>query len=237
MRVAAVQFKADQTDQAGSQGRLIALAEQAAAGSDLVVLPELAATGYLFPNRAAVARVAEVADGPSLAGLAAVAARYGCWLVAGFAERDGRIFYNSARVIDAQGVLQFVYRKTLLFDADLPWASPGNTGYRRFETAAGTFGVGICMDLNDDRFTRWCAGADLDAIAFPTAWLEQGIQVWRYWAMRLLDVPAALVAANTYGFEWGTEFSGRSAILQKNRILAAAGRVGDGVIRGGVRPR
>jgi hypothetical protein len=154
--------------------------------------------------------------------------------VAGFAEREGTTLYNSARIIDDQGVLQFVYRKTLLFDADVPWAAVGNTGYRRFETAAGAFGVGICMDLNDDRFVAWCAGADLAAIAFPTAWLEQGIDVWRYWALRLLGVPAALVAANTFGFERGVEFSGRSAILQKNRILAAAGRVGEwGDSRGG----
>ncbi len=232
MRVAAVQFKADQADVEGSRQRLVSLADQAAPNSDLVVLPELAHTGYLFPDRAAVARVAEVADGPTCAVLAQVAARHRCWVVAGFAEREGTTLYNSARIIDDQGVLQFVYRKTLLFDADVPWAAVGNTGYRRFETAAGAFGVGICMDLNDDRFVAWCAGADLAAIAFPTAWLEQGIDVWRYWALRLLGVPAALVAANTFGFERGVEFSGRSAILQKNRVLAAAGRVGSGVIRG-----
>lgn len=231
MRVAAVQFKADQADPEASRRRLVALAEDAAAGADLVVLPELAATGYLFPHPSAVRAVAEPAEGPTLAALAPVARRHGCWLVGGFAERAGEALFNSARVVDDRGELRFVYRKTLLFEADVPWATPGDSGYQRFETAAGSFGVGICMDLNDDRFTAWCAAADLDAIAFPTAWLEQGINVWRYWAMRLLDIPAALVAANTFGWEQGVEFSGRSAILQRNRILAAAGRVGEGIIR------
>jgi len=232
MRVAAVQFKADQADLDGSRHRLLALATEAAQGADLVVLPEMATTGYLFESPAAVAAVAEKADGPTYTLLAAVAAQAGCWLVAGFPERDRGRLYNSAWVIDPRGALQFVYRKTLLFDADLPWATPGNSGYRRFETGAGAFGVGICMDLNDDDFVTWCRGADLDAIAFPTAWLEQGINVWRYWAWRLPRVAAALVAANTYGWERGIQFSGRSAILQQSRILAGAGLVGDHILRG-----
>ncbi|MEZ4469680.1 MAG: carbon-nitrogen hydrolase family protein [bacterium] len=231
MRVAAVQFKARKGDLGTSLRVLATLAQEAAEDADLVVLPEMAATGYIFPTAEDVAAVAEAPDGPTYQRLAPIAAQHGAWIVAGFPERAGDRLYNSALVIDDQGGLAFVYRKRLLFEADEHWATPGDSGYRRFETAAGAFGVGICMDLNDDRFLYWCARARLDAVAFPTNWLEQGIDVVRYWALRMFGQRAALVAANTHGSEGEVEFAGRSSVLAGRTLLASAPMVGDGIVR------
>ena len=235
MRVAAVQFKPPKGEGDEARRRLQALARRAAQGADLVVLPEMAATGYVFDGPDAIRPVAEDPEGPTFQALAPIAREAGVWMVGGFPERAGARLYNSAWIIDPTGALVAVYRKMLLFEADLPWATPGDTGYMRFETPQGAFGVGICMDLNDDAFVDWIVRSDLAAIAFPTNWLLQSderIDVWRYWAWRMSEAPrTALVAANTYGPEADIAFCGRSAIMRDWTVMAHAPEVGDGVIR------
>ncbi len=233
LHVAAVQYRARKGALAASRAELVALARQAAEGADLVVLPEMAVTGYVFPDAAAVAAVAETPGGPTAEAFAEVAAAERCWLVVGFPERDGDQLYNSALVLDPAGACAFVYRKTLLFDEDLHWATPGNSGYRVFGEPGRRFGVGICMDLNDARFVDWLHGQELAAVAFPTNWLqdETGIDLHTYWFWRLGRSGAALVAANTWGADGHVAFSGRSAILQRGRVLSSLPPAGHGIVR------
>lgn len=211
------------------------LADQAAAGADLVVLPEMAVTGYVFPDREAVAAVAEPAEGPTFDALRVVAKAHHCAIVSGFPEAAGDALYNSAWVIDPHGELAFVYRKTLLYTEDEHWATPGDSGYFAFDVAGARVGVGICMDLNDDRFVDWVRSEGCDAVAFPTNWVQSNedppIDTWQYWAWRLGDVRAALVAANTWGLDGTVLFSGRSAVLKERTIYAALPVTGDGVLR------
>lgn len=231
VKVAAIQSKAIKGDKAASLRRLTALARDAAIGADLLVLPEMAATGYVFDSPADIEPHLESPEGETFAALAPVARENGCWIVSGFAEHAGDRFFNSAHVIDPSGKLHACYRKTLLYDNDKTWATPGDSGYLRIETRAGAFTVGICMDLNDDRFVDWCRDADVRAIAFPTNWLDQGENVWPYWVWRLAGVRSALVAANTYGAEGTLRFVGTSAILAGPRLLAAAPKEGDFILR------
>ena len=231
MRVAAVQFKAARGDLEGSRARSAALAREAADGADLLVLPEMACTGYVFSSLGEARRVAEPADGETFRAWRAVAIERRCWVVGGLPESDGGLLYNSALVIDPEGHLAFTYRKTLLYDADRVWATPGDSGYRRFTTRAGAFGVGICMDLNDPRFLLWCWRSRLDAIAFPTNWVDEGREVWDYWGARVGGSGASLVAANTWGEDRGTAFTGRSAVLERGKVVAYAAATGDAVVR------
>ncbi len=230
MRVSAVQFKARREDLDASRAALVALADRAAARAHLCVLPEMAVTGYVHPSADHVRAVAEPPEGATFEALAPIAARHGTWLVCGFPELSGDSLYNSAMIVDPGGGLAGIYRKTLLYEADLPWATPGDTGYQRFECEAGAFGVGICMDLNDDSFTEWVRSADLRAVAFPTNWIDEDHDVWPYWAWRMADSGAALVAANTWGSEDGTRFRGLSAVVDGYTIRAAAPASGDGII-------
>ncbi len=233
MRVAAVQFRAVKGDVSASRSRLAALAGRAARDADLVVCPEMAITGYVFCGPEAVRAVAEPATGPTFAVLREVAREHRCFVVAGFPERDGDALYNSAWVIDARGDLAFLYRKTLLYTEDLPWATPGDSGYHAFEVQGTRVGVGICMDLNDDGFVDWIDAAGCEVVAFPTNWVrsdDDQIDTWTYWAWRLGGSPAALVAANTWGTDGHVEFSGRSAVLRQRTIHAALPRRGDGIL-------
>jgi predicted amidohydrolase len=234
MKVAAVQYKAVKGDKRASLARLAALADEAGGGAHLLVLPEMAATGYVFANREAIEPHAEHSEGETFQVLRKIARERRCWIVSGFAERDNDRLYNSAHIIAPSGDLHACYRKTLLYDTDKTWALPGDSGYVRVETPVGAFTVGICMDLNDDRFIHWCRAADVRAIAFPTNWLDQGANVWPYWAWRLEGVPAALVAANTYGPEEELRFIGESAVIQGRRLLASAPPSGDCIIRASI---
>lgn len=227
MKVVAVQYKAERADRARSLRAVAALADSAAPGADLVVLPEMAITGYAFAGADAVRAVAEGPRGDTFAALSPIARSRRAFVVCGFPEIAGDRLFNSAMVIDPTGELAFVYRKTLLFDADVPWATPGDSGYRAFDSEHGRFGVGICMDLNDDRFVDWVAAERVPTIAFPTNWIDEGENVWWYWRERLLGLRTSLVAANSWGEDGELRFTGESAILVDGKVVAHAPYVGD----------
>lgn len=240
MRVAAVQFRADRdgADAFGrSCGRLHALADEAARDADLVVLPELGASGYVLDPDDPVGharRLAEPAEGGQLAALAAIARARGAWIVGGYVERAGDLLFNAARVVAPDGTLVDSYRKTLLFDEDVPWATPGPGAWRVVDTGVGTFAVGICMDLNDGRFCAWLRRRRPDVLAFPTAWVDEGVAIWPYWQWRIDGSGVTLVAGNTWGTDRHLGFVGSSAVLDEESVQAGLGRTGDGIVRGRV---
>lgn len=240
MKLAAVQFKPNKQDGAAALAALAALVEQAAAqGARLVVCPEMATTGYLFRDADAIRARTETATGPGFQRLAAVARQHGCYIVCGYAERTddpAGPLYNSARVIGADGTLLCNYRKRLLFPADTTWAQAGDRPYPQLQTPLGLLTTGICMDLNDDRFTDFLRQAQARVIAFCTNWVDESLDVRPYWRYRLRGVGSYFVAANTYGWESEpghapTQFCGASAILAPDgRTLARAAPTGDAVI-------
>ncbi len=204
---------------------------------DLVVLPETAVSGYLLPRYDAALAVSESPEGGRFGDLSTRARRAGTWIVGGYVEREGDRLYNAARVIDRSGQLVASYRKTLLFDEDLPWATPGTGAYAVYDTGAGRFTVGICMDLNDPRFLRWCRRARADVVAFPTAWMDEGLDMRPYWQARMAGTGSTLVAANAWGRLGHLDLLGCSAIVDEHEVLAGLGPVGDGLIGADLGPR
>lgn len=231
MRVAAVQFEPVRGPSSGSLDRLAPLVAQAARDSDLVVCPEMAATGYLFPTVDAARAVAEIPSGPTFQALSPLARDAHAWVVCGFAEDAGDRLYNSALVIAPDGSLAFVYRKLLLYAPDHHWAQPGDAGVLVLDVGGLRVSVGICMDLNNPHFVAWLAAERIDVCAFPTNWVDEDSDVHGYWQERLAPTHTVLVAANRYGTEDVTRFSGRSAVLSRDTVYAVAPRVGDGIVR------
>jgi predicted amidohydrolase len=255
VKVAVIQFKAQKGDIPGAKralGRLISAAGER--GAELIVCPEMALTGYLFTDGAAAAEVAEPAAGEGLLYLGELAARHGAYLIVGYPERgleaaaDGRRprLYNSARIVGPDGTLRENYRKRLLFDSDTTWAEPGDTPYPLVDlwwgqlaagpSPRGLLSVGICMDLNDDRFTEFLREKRPRLLAFCTNWLDEGYDVLPYWQYRLRGTRSYFLAANTYGSEEApghklTRFCGGSAILAPGGQLMARGpREGDAIV-------
>jgi predicted amidohydrolase len=140
------------------------------AGADVVVLPELATSGYMFDSMEEAAAVAIEPDHAVLAGWARVAARGGAVVIGGFAERgeDDRV-YNSAAVFDGDRLVG-VYRKCHLWDQEKRWFTPGAEPPRVLDTRQGRIGVLVCYDLEFPEMTRTLALAGAELIAVPTNW-------------------------------------------------------------------
>lgn len=142
-------------------------------GADVVVLPELVTSGYMFTDTAEAATVAITAAHPLFADWAAEAARSprpGTVVVGGFCEAgDDGLTYNSAALVDATGV-RAVYRKIHLWDGEKLVFTPGAAVPPVVDTEHGRIAVIICYDLEFPELTRTVALAGADLIAVPTNW-------------------------------------------------------------------
>ncbi len=140
----------------------------AQSGVQLVVLPELAGSGYAFPDRETLSAHAEVADGSGvfLGWLWTQCREYGFDIVAGFAEREGDRFYNSSALIGPEGVIG-VYRKIHLFDTEKEVFTPGDLGVPVFERHGVNIAMLICYDWAFPEVWRMAAVAGADVIAHP----------------------------------------------------------------------
>ncbi|VDC24975.1 nitrilase-related carbon-nitrogen hydrolase [Pseudogemmobacter humi] len=167
--VSAVQFGAVPGDAAANR-RLIAGAvrAEAEAGAKLIVLPELAVSGYHL-DEALLRATAEPAAGETAELLAALAARHEATIVCGFCEDEGGRLYNSALLVTPQGQ-QVLYRKLHLFDGEKEVFTPGDRGLVLAETPVGTVGICVCYDLRFVEVARGLALMGADLLAVPTAW-------------------------------------------------------------------
>ena len=88
-------------------------------------------------------------------------------------ERDGNVLYNSVVMLDADGKSLGIYRKTHIPDdhyyQEKFYFTPGDTGFKVFETAYGKVGVGICWDQWFPETARCLALKGADIILYPTA--------------------------------------------------------------------
>ena len=149
--------------------------EAAARGADIVLLQELFATPYFcIEEDARRFELALPAEGhPVVERFRRLAAELGVVLPVSFFERAGRVFFNAVAVIDADGVVLGVYRKSHIPDApgyqEKYYFSPGDTGFRVWPTRHGVVGVGICWDQWFPEAARSMALMGAEVLLFPTA--------------------------------------------------------------------
>jgi predicted amidohydrolase len=142
----------------------------AAAGARIIVLPELTPSGYVFESPDEARSLAEPADGPTVTGWAAEAARLGVIIIGGFCElgQDG-LLYNSAVLTDPGGV-RSVYRKVHLWDAESDFFATGSAPPPVVDTQYGRIAMMICYDVEFPEWVRQPALAGADLLAVPTNW-------------------------------------------------------------------
>lgn len=145
-----------------------AIFSAAADGVDLLVLPELATSGYYLSG-------VDEARGVALAG---DDGRFAVWcqmlpptttVVLGFCEAAGDKLFNSAVVLETSGVLN-VYRKTHLWNDEKLIFTPGDEAPEPVDTAVGRLGTLICYDLEFPEMPRSLALAGAEILAVPTNW-------------------------------------------------------------------
>ncbi len=196
------------------------IGEAADRGATLIVLPELANSGYMFETREEAVSLAEDArTGTTVQAWAALAAARGLHLVAGLCERAGDRVYNSAVVIGPGGVLG-VFRKIHLWDQENRFFAPGDLGFQVLDLPFGKLGVLICYDGWFPESYRACALAGADIICIPTNWVPMPAQPAGREVMANTLVMAGahsngvfVIAADRIGTERGQPFLGNSLIV------------------------
>jgi predicted amidohydrolase len=208
-------------DKAGNVARSLSLIEQAASrGADLVVLPELANSGYVFASRTEAFALSEpIPDGPTTCAWIDAAARHNLHIVAGICERAGTRLYNSAVVIGPDGYIG-TFRKVHLWNEELLHFESGDLGFPVFDTKLGRIGAGICYDVWFPETFRLLALQGADIVCVPTNWVPIPGQVEGREAMANILVMAAahsnsvfIACADRVGTERGQLFEGQSLIV------------------------
>ena len=200
------------------------IGEAAAAGAQLLVLPECALPGYMWDSAEEALPYAETIPGPSTEALERECARLGLHVVCGLLEREGDSLRNAA-VLVGPGGLVGTYRKTHLpFLGVDRFVVPGDE-LPVFETPLGRIGIEICYDLRFPEVTRSLALAGAEIVAHPTNFpVAARIQTELITRARAAENRVYLLTANRVGKErWG-EFCGWSQIVDPygNRLAEAA---------------
>ncbi len=204
-----------------------AVAAAVSDGAQLVVVPELATSGYVFRSAEEAFDSAVRADGPELAGWCAEAARGSAVVVGGFCElgEDGQL-YNSAALVDGDGV-RAVYRKIHLWDEESRWFVPGSECAPVVDTHLGRIGLAVCYDIEFPELTRGLALRGAELLAMPTnwprGWSGDGDAPILYTLARSTAYLNRVFVAvcDRGGVERGLEFEGGSVIAGPDgRVLA-----------------
>jgi predicted amidohydrolase len=194
--------------------------------ADLVVLPELWSSGYVFSSHAEVATLAEDAHrGVTARRLHEAARRERRHYIAGFPEVSRGRHYNSALLVGPGGV-RAVYRKLHLFEREREWFSPGNLPLEVHKVGPARVGMLICFDWRFPEAARVLALAGADVIAHPSNLVFPNAQ--EAMRVRALENRVYTVTANRTGTERRpggvVAFTGRSqAVDPDGRVMARAG--------------
>ena len=193
--------------------------------TDLVVLPELCNSGYVFANKEEVFSVAEEAGkGETYFALSEIASCNNCNIVYGYPELDGNNLYNSCMLIMPDGRF-YNYRKTHLFNREKLFFSPGDTGFQVFTILNGVkIGMMICFDWQFPEAARTLALLGAQIICHPAnlvlPWCQQAMKT------RCLENRVFAVTANRIGTEINAgetvSFTGQSQILNtRGEVLSS----------------
>ncbi|ACB76138.1 carbon-nitrogen hydrolase [Opitutus terrae] len=163
-------------DPAANLKKCLALAEEAARrGANIICTPELFRSQYFCQSEDhANFQLAEPIPGPSTAAFQELAKKHGVVIVASlFEKRAAGLYHNTAAIIDADGALLGVYRKMHIPDDPLYYEkfyfTPGDTGFRAWDTKFGRVGVLICWDQWYPEAARLTAMQGAEILFYPTA--------------------------------------------------------------------
>jgi N-carbamoylputrescine amidase len=252
--VAAIQM-ACAWDREGNLARAEKLVRQAAArGAQIILLPELFETPYFCIEQDArhLNLATPLEENRAVRHFTPIARELGVVLPISFFERAGRAYFNSIAILDADGANLGVYRKSHIPNGpgyqEKTYFSPGDTGFRVWDTRFGRIGVGICWDQWFPETARVMALMGAELFFFPTAIGSEPppappVNSREHWQRTQQGHAAAnltpLIAANRYGLERSLQdpqnlyirFYGSSFIADAmGEKVIEAGEEGDAVL-------
>ena len=190
--------------------------------ADLIVIPELANSGYNFESKKQAIQLAEsIDDSPYIKFLTEEARKLNLFIVSGFHEIEENLLYNSSVLIGSNGLIG-KYRKIHLFMNEFDFFEKGNLGLPVFDIGNCKIGMLICFDWVFPEVWRIVALKGADIICHPSnlvlPYAQQAVPVHGM-LNRIFNI-----TANRYGTERGITFSGKSIISNPTgETLAMAG--------------
>lgn len=248
--VAATQF-ACSWDLPANAARAEALVRQAAGqGAEVVLIQELFAAPYFcIEQHPRYFELAAPAEGhPLIAQFQALARELGVVIPVSFFERAGPAFFNALAMVDADGRVLGIYRKSHIPQGpgyeEKYYFSPGDTGFKVWDTAFGRIGTGICWDQWFPECARAMALMGAELLLYPTAIGSEppapGYDSQPHWETVMRGHAAAnivpVLASNRIGTEVAPEgrevtFYGSSFIADHTgQLLAKADRTSEAVL-------
>jgi predicted amidohydrolase len=234
-RVAAIQYEPTLGEKEQNVTDLLRLVEQAAQhDARLIVLPEMATTGYCWESRAEVAPYVEPIPGPTTDRFQQLATQYDCYVAVSLAEVDPatNVYYNGMALIGPQGLIG-TYRKIHSYISEPRWARDGDLGMPVWETPLGRLAGLICMDAAYFEAARIPALHNADVLLFPTNWLDEKCPS-SWWMARAFENGVYFIAADRYGLERGVQFSGGSCVIDPDGVIQNYLDSGEGIVYGEV---
>jgi N-carbamoylputrescine amidase len=206
--------------QANVEKSLGLIGEAASNGARLIVLPELANSGYVFESREEAFALSEVVpEGETTEAWIRIARERSLYIAAGICEREGDTLYNSSVLVGPHGHVG-TFRKVHLWNEENLFFEPGNLGFPVWRTPIGRIGAMICYDGWFPEGYRLCALQGADIICISTNWVPIPGQDEKREAMaNILCMGAAhqnsvfIAAADRIGTERGQPFIGQSLIV------------------------
>lgn len=214
IKIAALQFSCCSQVQENIDKAETMVREAASNGANLILLPELFERPYFCQEKRYdyYDYALPLTENPAVRRFQAVAGELGVVIPVSFYERDVQRLFNSIAMIDADGSILGVYRKTHIpddhFYQEKFYFTPGDTGFKVFETRFGTVGVGICWDQWFPETARCMAVQGAEILLYPTAIGSEpilNVDSSRHWRRVMQGHAAAnlvpVAAANRIGTE------------------------------------
>lgn len=203
--------------------------ESAKQGAQIVLMPELFENIYFctFEKDKFFEMARPLKDHPTIKHFQEVARELGVVLPVSFFEREDQCYYNSLAMIDADGCLLGVYRKSHIPDGpgyeEKFYFRPGNTGFKVWSTKYARVGVGICWDQWFPECARAMTLLGAEVLLYPTAIgtepEESTLDTKDPWQRAMIGHAVSnvipVVAANRIGAEPRQEFYGHSFICDQ----------------------
>ncbi len=205
------------------------VAHAADKGADIILPPELFEGPYFcqVEDEALFATAHPTAEHPSVRAMARLAKQLKVAIPTSFFERDGPHHYNSLAMINPEGEIMGVYRKSHIPDGpgyeEKYYFRPGNTGFKVWDVCGTRIGIGICWDQWYPETARAMALMGAELLFYPTAIgsepYDADLDTSRMWrrAMQGHSVSNCMpvIASNRIGTEGNQSFYGHSFITNE----------------------
>lgn len=205
-------------------------------GADLLIFPELYMCHFAYGSTLeSRRRLAQPLEGPFVSSMRTIARTFGLWMVFGMLEAmpdDETHCYNTTLLVDSEGAIRSVYRKTHLFDAfgfrESDFIRPGDALTPPVQTPFGKIGLMVCYDLRFPEVARSLVLAGAEMLIVPSAWVRGDLKERHYHTLltaRAIENSVFVLSANRIG----RDCIGQSLALDPMGVPLAFGTEAEGL--------